>query len=1063
MGNARAASNAQIFVPPMHIERNSESSGPFDGSGAPARQRSTPASRVVGLPAMAIRSLQQAARHIDLRRLDDAAESLREAHAIAPEHPEILRLEGVLAYRQNRHGDAIALLQRSLAAWPDDALALGNLGNALAGSGRIDEALATMRRACEVAPDLAGAWLSLGKLLDSQGSSSQAESALQRAVALAPGHSPSRLAHAGVLATLARNDESAAEYRALLGRNARSMPAWLGLARIGIAGEDDIAALEPLCADASLSDEDRALAGFALGKMLENAGRHAAAFAAFSNANALRRRNGAWDAAAFSRKVDAIAAAFSASSDEADTNRGDGVIFVVGLPRTQATRVERILAAHPDVGGTSESADLEAVVFEESSRRNERFPDWVRKVSRDDWQRMGERYLERIAPRRRDGSHFVDRMPDNWLLAGAALTMLPGACVVDVRRDPLEACWASFAEPLSADRHPYSHDLADLAEIWRDYVRLSDVWLSRFPGRFRQQSQEAWLDAPDRELAALFDFCGLDVGRARGVEQDSPQTKRAAAYGESLAPLRRMLADADIREATDRIAPIEPERRQRVQDLDDDRAREVLRAAALLGSGRADAAAEIIESAHAAHPEHPEILRLLGALHSARGQHGQALDALTRAAALKPDDALIVNTLGTAQAASGDADAALASFTRADEPDPAAANAAYNLGNALVARGRSAAAQDAFERALAAEPGFVPARLALAEVLRDNGEDDGAAAQWRRALADDPHASAAWQGFAELRGAEFTAAERDALESEYRRPRIAEADRAALGFALGHVLESRAEYPQAFGAFFAANAIRRRAIEWSSDRRSRYCDEVLEAFAQTPTTMSESTLGEGFVFLLGLPDAASAAIARLFASHPAFDNERAAPPSAILRMESTRRARKFPEWAAQATPADWQRLGRAYLARHAPSSHSHRFLDAASLDPALAGALASMLPAARFVAICRDPLEACWSCFKSDRASRRWSHDIAEIAAYRRDHERLMMRWIERHPNRVHVVDCDALLAGATSEIDRLFAHCGLSPAATTFATIPASAAAYGDLLKPLAQMLAAEMDLENE
>ncbi len=47
-----------------------------------------------------------------------------------------------------------------------------------------------------------------------------------------------------------------------------------------------------------LSDSDRAVAGFALGKVLEDEGRHAEAFTVLSTANAARRRTSPWDATA---------------------------------------------------------------------------------------------------------------------------------------------------------------------------------------------------------------------------------------------------------------------------------------------------------------------------------------------------------------------------------------------------------------------------------------------------------------------------------------------------------------------------------------------------------------------------------------------------------------------------------------------------------------------------------------------------------------------------------------------------------------------------------------------
>ena len=1047
-----------------------------------SRQRTTAATRVEGLSPQAIRCLQLAARAVDMRELDAAATALRQAASIAPEHPEILRISGVLEYRRGHFAEAIALFRRTLTAWPDDALALGNLGSAFADSGRIGEALLTLQRATEVAPEQPGAWFNLGKVLDAQAHVAEAEKAFVAALERAPRHLSARIAHANTLATLGRTADAAAEYRTALTQDPRSVQSWLGLVNLKTIRleADEADALERLHADPALTDADRAVAGFALGKVLEDNGRYADAFAVLSAANAVRRRASPWDASAFSNKVDAIAAAFESESmpHADDASLGEPVIFVVSLPRSGSTLIEQILAAHRDVEGASELPDLESVILEESARRKQRFPEWVADATAADWQRMGQRYLQRTARWRKQHPRFTDKMPDNWLMVGAALAMLPGARVVNVRRDPVETCWSCFKQLFGAGRHAYSYDLADLAETWRDYDRLCHLWSHRFAHRFREQSYERLLADPENETRALLEFCGLpfdaacldfhkaerSVRTASAAQVREPlriDTARSAAYAGLLEPLRRMLA-ADTTRASigERDAATATMRSERVQGLGDDDARDLLRAAALLGSGRVDEAAPIIERVRQAHPDHGEALRLAGALESARGRHAEAIATLQRAAALKPDDALILNTLGTAQAAAGDKKNARASFARAIEIDPNAAGPQHNLGTLLVARGEFEAARAAFARAVEIEPGFVPARLALADVLRMLDRNDEATTQLREALALDPSSSAAWESLAELRPAEFSASERSTLESEYQRPRRSDADRAALAFALANVLEGRAQYPEAFASFMTANALRRRDIDWHAARHARRSERIIESFPAEPVTEPASTLGAGCIFVLGMPDASAEAIARVLRAHPAVG--KAANPARIIAAESARRGQRFSEWAALATADDWQRLGRAYLDRSPASAHTHRVLDASSFRAEHAGAVASMLPAARFVTITGDALERCWTCFRNDyRGEQRYSYDFSDLAAFWHDQQRLLRRWRERFGDRVHDVNAETLRTQPDVEITRLLEHCGLDADASATRALDISRArqradahAYGDLLKPLASML---------
>jgi hypothetical protein len=136
-------------------------------------------------------------------------------------------------------------------------------------------------------------------------------------------------------------------------------------------------------------------------------------------------------------------------------------------------------------------------------------------------------------------------------------------------------------------------------------------------------------------------------------------------------------------------------------------------------------------------------------------------------------------------------------------------------------------------------------------------------------------------------------------------------------------------------------------------------------------------------------------------------------------------------------------------------------LDATAFGPELAGAVASMLPAARFVAIDNDALESCWSCFRTDfRGAERYSADLAELAQYRRDSDALIARWHARFGTRIHRVEAGTLRRDPAGAIAALFAHCGLdgstAPARVALRARP-DARTYGDLLKPLARMLEAK------
>jgi len=517
--------------------------------------------RLAGLPADALAQLRQAGQHLTRGELAPAEQVLRTILAAHRDHAETLRLYAVVCQLRGRNAEAAAAIQRAIRLRPADPLMLNTLGAVLREAGDFAGATAAFRRACELEPDLATAWFNLGMLLQAQTEIGEAQAAFARSVQADPDYVMARVANGVALKALGRIDEAVAEFRAAIATEPRAANAWAGLADIKTVALDanDLAAMQRLHADPDLADDDRAAIGFALAKTLEDQQRYADAFAVLSDANATMRKLWPWDAAAHSRGVDAIAEAFARTPTPAsDPALGREVVFIVSLPRAGSTLVEQILAAHPEVEGAGEINDLALIIQDESRRRGEAYPGWIGKATPADWERLGREYLARTERWRRSKPMHVDKALFNWPFIGAAAAMLPGARFVNVRRDPIEACWSCYKQRFARGQQVYSYDLADLGAYWVDYDRLMYFWHARLQGRVYDFVYEALIADAEPEIRRLLDFCGLAfassclrfhkadriVRSASAAQVRQPlrvDTARAANYGELLAPLRRAL------------------------------------------------------------------------------------------------------------------------------------------------------------------------------------------------------------------------------------------------------------------------------------------------------------------------------------------------------------------------------------------------------------------------------------------------------------------------------------------------------------------------------------------
>lgn len=526
-------------------------------TSATARSRAA----LAGLPAPASAAVIAAERALNAHKPDEAERHLVSALALAPAHAEVLHMLGNVQAMRGQYAEAVATLQRASGARAQDPLILNSLGIALGKAGRPDDAIAALRQACTLEPGLAGAWFNLALIHAGLAEYEQAIDALRRVVSLAPTHHNARSMLADILREDGRTDDARAAYRDVLARQPLSGMAWWGLANIKTVPlqAGDVDAIRRALVNPQTGAHDRVALLFALAKGLEDQQRYAEALAALEQANtSARQRKPAWNAAALSAQVDALLATFQAPKITG-SDFGSEAIFVVSLPRSGSTLIEQILASHPQVEGASELGDLWQVVAEESQRRQRPLAEWAKGLPAADWRRLGERYLERTARWRTQRPRFTNKMPDNWLYAGAALAMLPGARIVACRRDPLETCFSCYRQMLNGNA--YTHDFNDLAAYWRDFDRAVRHWQATDPKRVRVQVYEELVADPEAQTRALLDFCGLPFDPAclrfyeteRRVRTPSASqvreplrrdTARTAKYGALLDPLREALARA---------------------------------------------------------------------------------------------------------------------------------------------------------------------------------------------------------------------------------------------------------------------------------------------------------------------------------------------------------------------------------------------------------------------------------------------------------------------------------------------------------------------------------------
>jgi tetratricopeptide (TPR) repeat protein len=253
---------------------------------------------------------------------------------------------------------------------------------------------------------------------------------------------------------------------------------------------------------------------FALAKELEDLGEYQESFAALSEGNRVKRSTLAYDVRNDLDAMQNVMTHFSreALAQAAPGETAAGPIFIVGMPRTGTTLVERILGSHADVVSLGELVDFPAEMTALAERAyvssGSKEPDLLRAALQMDFAELGRNYLQAVQPLAGGHKYFVDKLPFNFRYCGLIHQALPNAKIVHLTRDPLDTCYAVF-KTLFINAYHYSYQLDELAQFYVEYRRTMAHWHAVLPGVICDVSYEELVADPPTQCRRLLDWCGL--------------------------------------------------------------------------------------------------------------------------------------------------------------------------------------------------------------------------------------------------------------------------------------------------------------------------------------------------------------------------------------------------------------------------------------------------------------------------------------------------------------------------------------------------------------------------
>ncbi|WP_372767841.1 sulfotransferase [Pseudoalteromonas sp.] len=276
-------------------------------------------------------------------------------------------------------------------------------------------------------------------------------------------------------------------------------------------GQEHILELEKLCNLRHLTYQDRILLSFALAKAYEQKEQYTKSFKLLKQGNDLRFKTLNYDVEADIAFIDNIKSVFKRNEIEMLQQYGDSSrkpIFIIGMPRSGTTLIEKIIGSHTSVYSAGEIDTLFSAGCSLLNPQTYLF-DNLSKIKKEQIKALSDNYLTNLDQLSNQHDFVTDKLPLNFLMVGIIKILFPDAKIIHCKRNKVDTCLSIFKKNFSNDNYRFAYNLETLAKYYKSYEKLMAHWHQEFPGEIIDIDYEQLAQNPACEVPNLIQKCGL--------------------------------------------------------------------------------------------------------------------------------------------------------------------------------------------------------------------------------------------------------------------------------------------------------------------------------------------------------------------------------------------------------------------------------------------------------------------------------------------------------------------------------------------------------------------------
>jgi tetratricopeptide (TPR) repeat protein len=363
--------------------------------------------------------------------------------------------------------------------------------------------------------------------------------------------------------------------------------------------------------------------------------------------------------------------------------------------------------------------------------------------------------------------------------------------------------------------------------------------------------------------------------------------------------------------------------------------------------------------------------------------------------------------------------------------DPSNFEALVSLGTIYIKLSKYHEGIKLYEESLKIKPENPRVYLSLGHALKTIGERKKSEAAYQNTIKYFPSSGEAYWSLANLKTYEFSDKEIANMELSLKR-NMHQHELIQMHFALGKAYESNRQFDKSFKHYMDGNWQQRKQVIYNAEDYKISIDEIINFFENNNNILdlkAEAGSDEP-IFILGLPRSGSTLIEQILASHSLIEGTQELPNIMAISRDIKLIDQKngYPDNLLKLNQSSFDELGKKYIdeTKWARSSKPF-FIDKMPNNFFHIGLIKLILPKAKIIDARRNPMDACFSCFKQYFAKgQHFTYDLDDIARYYKDYVRLMDYWNKLFPDEIFTIQYEQIIENPNDRISDLLEFCNV-------------------------------------